>query len=298
MLYRIPLIIAALALAIHSPAIAQDEDDLEDLQIAAVEALISAPPERALPAVTKVIRGDYSDDVKESALFILSQIESPEAHELLLEMAQNSEGDLQVEAIEMIGIGGDPDALNGLIEIYENGDRDIREAVLEAFLISGDSKIIHGLALSAETTEDREAALEMLAAMGAIEELRDLMNQIEIDEGIYEWLGIAGDVETLRARATDSSSPEQQIWAIEALGITGDQDAAATLVQIYRDSNDSDVREAALEGLMIAGDSEGMLQLYREATDLDEKSEMLEYLAIMGSDELWDVIDEALEEPR
>ena len=69
-------------------------------------------------------------------------------------------------------------------------------------------------------------------------------------------------------------------------------------MRIYRESGESDVREAALEGMMIAGDSEGMLELYREATDLDEKSEILEYLAVMGSDELWDVIDEALGEPR
>ena len=28
------------------------------------------------------------------------------------------------------------------------------------------------------------------------------------------------------------------------------------------------------------------------------ESEILEYLSVMGSDELWDIIDEALEEPR
>ncbi len=297
MYYRTPLIVALLALVTSLPAFAQD-DDLEDLQIAAVEALISAPPERALPAVTKVIRGDYSDDVKESALFILSQIEAPEAQALLLEMAQNSEGDLQIEAIEMIGIGGDAQALAGLGEIYASGDREVREAVLEAYLIAGDGERVYEIALNAESQQDLEDALEMLAAMGDIDMLRRLLGEIESTEGLIQGLGIAGDVETLRQMAMDSSNPEQQIWAIEALGIAGATEGNDTLVQIYRESDESDVKEAALEGLMIAGDSDGMLTLYREATDLDEKSEILEYLSVMGSDELWDIIDEALEEPR
>lgn len=298
MYYRTPLIVALLALAASLPAFGQNDDDLEDLQIAAVEALISAPPERALPAVTKVIRGEYSDDVKESALFILSQIESPEAQALLLEMAQNSEGDLQIEAIEMIGIGGDAEALAGLGDIYAAGDREVREAVLEAYLIAGDGERVYEIALDAESQADLEAALEMLAAMGDIETLRRLLGEIDSTEGLIQGLGIAGDVETLRQMAMDSSNPEQQIWAIEALGIAGATEGNDTLVQIYRQSGESDVKEAALEGLMIAGDSDGMLTLYREASDLDEKSEILEYLSIMGSDELWDIIDEALDEPR
>jgi HEAT repeat protein len=297
MYYRTPLIVALLALVTSLPAFAQD-DDLEDLQIAAVEALISAPPERALPAVTKVIRGDYSDDVKESALFILSQIEAPEAQALLLEMAQNSEGDLQIEAIEMIGIGGDAQALAGLGDIYASGDREVREAVLEAYLIAGDGERVYEIALNAESQQDLEDALEMLAAMGDIDMLRRLLGEIDSTEGLIQGLGIAGDVETLRQMAMDSSNPEQQIWAIEALGIAGATEGNDTLVQIYRQSDESDVKEAALEGLMIAGDGDGMLELYREATDLDEKSEILEYLSVMGSDELWDIIDEALEEPR
>ncbi len=59
-----------------SNSIAQSDttDDVEELKIAALEALIMAPPERALPLVRKVLEGDNSDEMKESALFILSQI--------------------------------------------------------------------------------------------------------------------------------------------------------------------------------------------------------------------------------
>ena len=165
-------------------------------------------------------------------------------------------------------------------------------------LIAGNSEQVYEIALGAESPDDLESALEILAAMGDIDMLRRLLGEIDSTEGLIQGLGIAGDVETLRQMAMDSSNPEQQIWAIEALGIAGAIEGNDTLVQIYRESDESDVKEAALEGLMIADDSDGMLELYREATDLDEKSEILEYLSVMGSDELWDIIDEALEEPR
>ena len=37
-------------------------DEVEKLKLAAVEALITAPPERALPAVTRVLQGNNSDE--------------------------------------------------------------------------------------------------------------------------------------------------------------------------------------------------------------------------------------------
>ena len=275
-----------------------EEEEIEELKIAAIEALMAAPPERALPAVTKVLQGNNSDDVKESALFILSQIETAEAQALLLETARTSDGDLQEEAIQMIGVGGNPDALAGLRDIYANGDTDVREAVLEAYLIADDSQSIYELAVAAVDEEDLENAVEMLAAMGAIDDLRDLLDQIGPSEGLIEAYAIAGDVESLRTIAADSSNPETQAEAIEALGIVGDAEADQVLVQIYKESPSEDVREAALEGMLISGNDQAVLQLYRESTSNAEKRDLLELLSHMGSDEVWDLIDEALENRR
>ena len=70
--------ISVLALLVFSAAGSAQSDspeDVEDLKLAALEALMSAPPERALPIVAKVLAGNNSDEVKEGALFILSQID-------------------------------------------------------------------------------------------------------------------------------------------------------------------------------------------------------------------------------
>lgn len=275
-----------------------EADEIEELKIAALEALISAPADRALPAVTRVLQGDNSDDVKESALFILSQIETPEAQALLLDTARQSDGELQEEAIQMIGVGGDPQALAGLRDIYASGDSEVREAVIEAYLIAGDSQSIYELAVAADNEEDLENAVEMLGAMGAIDDLRRLLDQIGPSEGLIEAYAIAGDTESLRAIAADGSNPEIQADAIEALGIVGDAEADQVLLQIYRDSPSDEVRDAALEGMLISGNDEAVLQLYRESQSTAEKRELLELLSIMGSEEVWDLIDEALENRR
>jgi HEAT repeat protein len=300
MFRKFGFIVVVIALTICDVTLAQDDEvsDADELKITALEALISAPPERALPLVTKVLQGNHSDEVKESALFILSQIETPEAQALLLDTARQSSGDLQIEAIQMAGIGGDPDTLAALRDIYTNGDSDVREAVVEAYLIAGDSQAIYEIAVAAESEDDFESAVEMLAAMGAMDELRSLLDSRGPSEGLVEAYIIADDFETLNTMAMDGSNPEVQIQAIEGLGIVGDEQANTVLLEIYRGADNADVKEAAMDGMLIADYDEGLLALYRESQDTAEKRELLEYLTMMDSDEVWALIDEALEEQQ
>jgi hypothetical protein len=79
------------------------------------------------------------------------------------------------------------------------------------------------------------------------------------------------------------------------MGIVGGDEANAALVEIYKSSSSEDTREAALEGLMISGDDAGLLELYRSSNDSSEKKDLLEYLVMTGSDEVWSIIDSALD---
>ncbi len=288
---------AITSIAVASQAFAQT-DDAEELKIAALEALIAAPPERALPLAAKALQGDHSDEVKERALFILSQIDLPGAQDLLIETAQQGSGEIRLEAIRMIGIGGDSDTLSRLGGIYDGGDEDVRDAVLEAYLIADDEEAVYELAVSAANAgndEDFESAVEMLGVMDAREQLRKLRESTGNSEALIEAYAISGDADSLRAIALDGSDPEVQAEAIEALGIVGGSEVNATLVEIYRTSDSEDIREAALEGMLISGYDEGVLELYRSSQDPVEKRELLEYLVVMGSDDVWDIIDSALE---
>ncbi len=293
-LSKIALIVAALFLTTTGAAQENAPDDTELLKLAAMEALISAPPEKALPMVNKVLSGNNSDELKERALFILSQIDRPEAHATLLDFARNASGDLQLEAIRMIGIGGNDEALSNLKSVYDSGDSEARKAVLEAFLIAGHKQAVFDIALTAEG-EDFEEAVDMLGIMGAREELRELRGRTGVSEALIDAYAISGDFKALREVSLDKGNPELQVQAIEAMGIVGGDEVNATLVQIYRDAETEDVREAALDGMMISGNDIGMLELYRSTDNAAAKRELLEYLVIMGSDEVWNIIDSALD---
>jgi len=294
------LFTTALALVISTTALAQDNgpSDADELKITALEALISAPPERALPLVKKVLQGNHSDEVKESALFILSQIETSEAQVLLLDFARQSSGELQVEAIQMAGIGGNPETLQALRTIYAEGDDNVRAAVIEAYLIAGDKKAIYEIALEVKSDADFEQAVEMLAAMGAIEELRSLLEGRGSAEGLVDAYIVADDFEMLQQIAMDGSNVDVQAQAIEGMGIVGGDKANATLLEIYRGTDNDHIREASLNAMLIADYDEGLLALYRESTDAAEKRDLLEYLTMMDSDQVWALIDEALEDQR
>jgi len=291
-------ILTTLALLALSSGYAQSEisevdDPAEALKIAALEALITAPSDRALPLVTKVLNSNNSNDVKSRALFILSQIDLPEAQQQLLEVARSGDAELSQEAVRMIGISGDPDALAGLSDMYSSGDEDLRDAVLEAYLIAGETQLVADIAANATEADEFEAAVEMLAVMGAQEELRALRSNGAFPEVMIEAFAISGDFESLRELALDGSDVERQAHAIEALGIVGGDEVDQTLMDIYRNTASEDIRESALEGMLISGYDAGVLDLYRASDNIDEKRELLEMLAIMDSDLVFDVIDEA-----
>ena len=291
------LAIALLLVLFSTTAFAQssDAEEQDSLKMAALEALITAPPERALPIVNKVLAGDNSTELKERALFLLSQMETAESQARLLEFARDSDGELQAEAIRMIGIGGDSAALANLGDIYTSGDSDVKEAVLEAYLIADDADAVFRIAANTTNEDEFSEAVQMLGAMGAHDQLRELRGRAGLSESLIEAYAISGDAETLKELAMDGSNPEMQIQAIEALGIVGGDEVGEILAGLYRNASSAEVKEAALNGLLISGDDASVLELYRNTDDAAEKRELLEFLVMMGSDEVWDIIDSAFE---
>src|SRR5687767_10261615 len=137
-MHFVPTIFAALLLA--SAASAQTPTESahgaeraptaeEQLSLAALEGLMAQPPARALPIIKKVLAGSQTPLVKRRALFVLSQIDAPEAREILAQMSRSTDAALRGEAIRSIGIGGDPKSLDSLQAIYNAGDAELKKEV-------------------------------------------------------------------------------------------------------------------------------------------------------------------------
>jgi HEAT repeat protein len=267
----------------------------EELALVAMEGLMSQPAERALPIIKKVLAGSQTTLVKQRALFVLSQLETPEAEEILLQTARSSNAALRNEAIRSIGIGGNPRSLAVLREIYNAGDADVKEAVLEAWVIAEDKEAVYQVALNAKSEEEAREAIDALGAMEAVEELRKLGNRPNPSRRLVDAYAVSGDLESLRKIAEGTGDRALRVDAVRKMGIIENDAARTFLRDIYSRSTDPEIRDAALEGMVTAEDEQGLLALYKAAKTTDEKRKLLRKLTAIDGDAALDAIDAALE---
>jgi hypothetical protein len=106
---------------------------------------------------------------------------------------------------------------------------------------------------------------------------------------------ISGDLASLRKIAEGGGDRAVRIEAIQKIGII-QSDAARTLLRdIYSSSTETEIKRAAMHGMLIAHDEEGVLALYRAAKESEEKRDLLRTLTLMGGDAAINAIDAALE---
>ena len=86
-----------------------------------------------------------------------------------------------------------------------------------------------------------------------------------------------------------------RIDAVQKIGIVHGEAARAALHDIYSRSTDAEIRDAALQGMLIAHDEDGLLTLYRAAKTSEEKRALLRTLTLIDGDAAIKAIDAALE---
>jgi HEAT repeat protein len=271
----------------------------EDIAEIAVEGLMNAPPERAVPLLKKVLQSQHSDKVKKRALFVLSQIDEDAALDSVVDVAKNSnDPGLREEAIRMLGVSGEDRAIKRLGELYATS-KDPREkrAIIQAWLVADRKDLILASARNEPDSSVRQAAIQALGALDASSELKQLFDSTKDaanQREIIQALGVAGDVKSLTAIAEGTQPDDVRIEAIHALGVAGDEGGSAALVKLYPKANSPALREAVLQGLLIAGDSDELLQLYKQAKTKEEKQALLRIITATNSDAALDVIESEL----
>ncbi len=292
----------ALLLAGAASPQAQDPDredraptEQEELAIAALEGLMAQPSERALPILKKVLIGTQPTIVKRRALFVLSQIGAPEARDLLMQTARSTNSELRGEAIRSIGISGDPKSLDALQDVYKTGDAELKEDILQAWMIAGRKEPVFQVALNAKTEEEASDAIRMLGVMGASEELRKLADRPIAASGLLQAYAISGDLTGLRKIADGNGEHSVRLDAVRNIGIIQGDAARTALREIYTRNTDAEMKEAALQGMLIAQDEQGVLSLYRAAKTTEEKRSLLRMLSMMNGDAALEAIDAALD---
>lgn len=276
-------------------ASASGDDDLAD---AAVEALLTASPERAIPLLDKVLKSQRPLRTKQRALFVLSQIGDPRALDRVIELTRgDTDPALRAEAIRILGIGGDARGAERLREIYA-GSQDAAEKrqVIDAWLIADRKDLILAAARTESDPKLRAHAVQMLGALGATAELGQLFDATADADSriaIVRALGIAGEGARAAAIAADTKQPESvRAAALEAVGLSGK--GGELLGGLYAKADTEGLRDATLRAMLIAGDSAGLRRLYGEVKTPEEKKAVLRVLGMLDSDATLDLIERAL----
>jgi len=284
--------------AATAPGAAKNADD-EDIAEIAVEGLMNAPPARAVPLLKKVLQSQHSDKVKKRALFVLSQIDEDAALDSVVDVAKNSnDPGLREEAIRMLGVSGEDRAIKRLSELYASS-KDAREkaAIIQAWLVADRKDLVLASARNEADASLRQRAIQALGAMNASAELKQLFDATH-DAGsqreIIHALGVAGATDSLLTIAESQQPEELRIEAIHSLGIAGDEGGSAALVRLYPKATTPALRDAVMQGLLIAGDGDALVQLYREAKSKEEKQALLRAITVTGGDQALDVIESEL----
>ncbi len=270
------------------------EDERDELAAVALQGLVTAPPERALPLVKKVLDGKRSDRVKAHALFLLGQMKVPEAAALLRELATTKTGRLQLEAIRAIGISGNPESLAALAPLAKR-DPALTRKVLQAYLIAGRRDLVAKLGAEATSDEVFEEAANMLSTMGAVAELRQLNAKGRTTPHVMRAYALAGDLESL-TKLLDEPDPNVQLEVVKAMIVLSNPRKLGVLRDFYGRATTPELKRATAQALFVAGDADGVAALYRAAKSTGEKRELLRLLAMMRGDRALEAIDSALEE--
>lgn len=265
-------------------------DEGEELKLYALDGLLQVDPERAVPVLERFLSGEHSLRLKERALFVLSQSDSPRARQILLDLARSGRpAELQLKAVQMFGIAGDEEDLAALAQLYrETGTPQIRSAILDAWMIAGAVDPVLAAARSETDPALRGRAIEMLGVMDAGSALAALWaNEKDpaLRARLLDAFALAGDTATLARAARGESDPALRHKAIQGLGLIDGEEAGRELLALYDSLPDPAGRMAVVDGLMLRDDASSLVSLFRKEQDPAVKRAIVQRLSLLDSEE-------------
>jgi hypothetical protein len=282
------------------PVAPQSTSD-DDLKMLALNALMQQDEGRAMPIVQQILSRPGSDKLKEKALFVLANSNTPEAQNAIGQIARGqSNPQLQIRAIRMYAAIKGKQSAPVLADVYQHSaDEAVKRAILQSYLVTGSPDKLLEAARSEQNAALSKTAVQTLGAMGAVSALSQLYHDTkdaQVKSAIIGSLVAAGPkgAEVLSEIAKTEQDPELRRKAIRNLGVSGGASAAPALMAAYQGSPDVESKKAALDGLFISGDAHDLVALARAEKNPDLKQAIVSKLSIMHSKEATDYMMEIL----
>ena len=278
--------------------VSAERETNEDLKLMAINSLMNADPDRAIPLLEGLLKGNSTPQVKDRALFVLTQNQSARAQQILTQYAKGAGNpDLQARAIRYIGMSGTNDARQQLAAIYTgSNDTEVKRQVIQSLMTSNGRDSLFTLAKSEKDPELRAEAIRQLGAMRAVDQLGQLFksetsedNKVQIVRSLF----VAGASDKLLDVVKTEKEGRVRDEAIRNLAMSRSTSPEA-LASLYSSDTGQKAKREVVNGLLARGDAKPLIDLARRETDPTMKKYIVERLSVMHSKEATDYMMELL----
>jgi HEAT repeat protein len=280
--------------------VSPDTEADDDTRLMALNGVMATDPDRALPILQKMISGAQSPRVKERAMFVLSQNDSPKGRELLVQFAKGAGNpDLQRQAVRALGFRGAKSNQPVLAEIYQStSDKAIKREVLMALMNTGDKERLVNLVKTEKDPGLRGDAIRQVGMLGDQKFLLDLYAS-ETDANVktqiaYAVMTTPKGSEPLINLTNSEKDPAVRLKLIKILGTFSADKTGPALVQLYSKDADKGTRSQVLVGLFTQGNAKALIEIARAESDPELKRLNIRYLSTMRSKDASDFLLEYL----
>jgi HEAT repeat protein len=291
----------ALALEVRKDAgqeVKPEEQANQELKLIALTSVMQADPERGIPLLEQIIKGNNPLKIKQRALFLLSTNDSPRARDVLAGMARGGANpDLQMKALRYLGMRRGANT-QLLADIYAGSkDPDVKREIIRSLMMAHDVDRLLNIAKTEPAPELRVEAIRQLGMMRADSQLMELYgveNSGEIREQIFRSMVMSGDAERAAQMAKQEADAKVRASAVRSLGTMDRAKTGDALAQIYKSDKDQGVKKAVISALDMQQNARALVDLARQEGDPTLKKEIVSRLSTMKSKEATDYMLELL----
>jgi hypothetical protein len=241
--------------------------------------------DHAIPLLEGVLKGNSTPKVKDRALFVLTQNQSPQAQQILMNYAKGAGNpDLQLRALRYIGMSGGSDAHKQLLAVYNgSADTTVKRQILQSLMTASDKDALFNIAKSERDQSLRLNAIHQLGVLHGIDQLVQLYSPDSVPEvkhAIIDSLFIAQASDKLLPIARGDKDPAVRRQAVLRLAMTNAVPSDA-LVGLYTAETDAGVKRQLINVLRSRDDAKLMIDLARKETDTQMKTQIVQQLSTM-----------------
>jgi Tetratricopeptide repeat/HEAT repeats len=274
----------------------------DEIKLMAINSLVKADEQRAIPLLENLLKGTGSPRLKERALFVLAQNSSPRARQVVSEIAKgNGNPDLQSKALTYLGAIGGADSRQTLLEVYKGTTNlEVKRSILRAFMQSGDRERLLDVARTEANPDLRAEAVQQLGAMGVGDELWQIYQKetsVDVKRRIIQSMFVSHSQDRLLQLVKTETDPDLLRSVVRNLGMMPSPQSTDALAGVYGSGKDESVRRAVIDVLSQQRNATMLIQLARKESDPKMQKYIVERLGNMKSTEATDYFLELLNKP-